>query len=755
MPRPRLGSRTQDETAGGRYGRLVDLAPDAIFTIGLDGCYTFLNPAWAVITGWSPDELLGRPYLELVHPDDRQRVEQQFRQLLRAETVPTIQVRVRVRSGAYRVAEVRTAPEVAAGAVTAVIGVARDVTDQLRAAAALRQSEEKFVRAFRANPSPMLITRLADGVILEANEAFLKATEYTQSEVTGRPTRDLVWAEPAQRADMVRQMEAHQRVTGLEMKARTKSGKLLDWLLSLEVIQLDGVPHTIGAAVDITERKRMEEALRKSEEKFARAFRSSPDPMLITRMRDGVVVEVNDAWLSVSGYTREHAIGRSTLDLVWLEGGAREALMTRLRSEGRVAGLEMQIRNQAGSLRDGVVAIEVIQLEGEPHLLVCAKDVTEEKRVTTALRESEERFRLLVQGLTVGVLVLDRGLHIVLCNPTGVAMLGLPREQLIGKVIHDLPFEFIREDGTAFPTADHPSSVARTTGRPVHQTILGHRAAGGPDWVWHLVNADPQIGPEGEVQEIVVTFSDVTERRRAQTHLAELRESLRRTEMMSALGSLVAGVAHEVRNPLFAISATVDAFDARFGSDGQTARYIQALRREVERLSELMASLLDYGRPPNLELAEHPIGGVITRAVEQCGRLAQAAEVLTVVEVPDALPRLRLDSTRMVQVFQNLIDNAIRHSPKGGTVTVKCALTIEEGAQWVDLAVGDQGTGFPLEDLPHVFEPFFSRRHGGTGLGLSIVQRIVEQHGGRVWAENQPEGGAVMTVRLAVPPPIP
>jgi signal transduction histidine kinase len=199
----------------------------------------------------------------------------------------------------------------------------------------------------------------------------------------------------------------------------------------------------------------------------------------------------------------------------------------------------------------------------------------------------------------------------------------------------------------------------------------------------------------------------------------------------------------------------VDAFAARFGSDGQTARYIQALRREVERLSELMASLLDYGRPPSLELAEHPIGGVITRAVEQCGRLAQAAGVLTVVEVSDALPRLRLDSTRVVQVFQNLIDNAIRHSPKGGIVTVKGRLIVEEDAQWVDLAVGDQGAGFPLEDLPHVFEPFFSRRHGGTGLGLSIVQRIVEQHGGRVWAENQPEGGAVMTVRLAVPPPIP
>jgi signal transduction histidine kinase len=102
----------------------------------------------------------------------------------------------------------------------------------------------------------------------------------------------------------------------------------------------------------------------------------------------------------------------------------------------------------------------------------------------------------------------------------------------------------------------------------------------------------------------------------------------------------------------------------------------------------------------------------------------------------------------MVQVYQNLIDNAVRHSPADGVVTVRAAVVREGDVPWSEVTVADRGSGIPEDDLPHVFEPFFSRRHGGTGLGLSIVQRIVEQHGGEVRAANRPDGGAIMVVRL-------
>jgi len=213
----------------------------------------------------------------------------------------------------------------------------------------------------------------------------------------------------------------------------------------------------------------------------------------------------------------------------------------------------------------------------------------------------------------------------------------------------------------------------------------------------------------------------------------------------------VAGVAHEVRNPLFAISGTVDALEARFGPQPAYARYTETLRQEVNRLSRLMSDLLDYGRPPRLDLADSAIGPVVTGAIAACTPLAEQTGVRLVAEIADALPPYPLDPARMLQVLQNLIDNAIQHSPRGSQVVVRAAVVLAPGAAGIELSVADQGPGIRPEDMANIFEPFFTRRRGGTGLGLSIVQRIVEQHGGEVEAGNRASGGALITVRLCQP----
>ncbi len=109
-----------------------------------------------------------------------------------------------------------------------------------------------------------------------------------------------------------------------------------------------------------------------------------------------------------------------------------------------------------------------------------------------------------------------------------------------------------------------------------------------------------------------------------------------------------------------------------------------------------------------------------------------------------------MDESRLLQVFENLIENAIQHSPKDGTVIIETRRSAANGGAWIECSVRDSGAGLKPEDLPRIFEPFFTRRKGGTGLGLSIAQRIVEQHGGEIAAENDPAGGAHFTVRLAV-----
>jgi signal transduction histidine kinase len=234
------------------------------------------------------------------------------------------------------------------------------------------------------------------------------------------------------------------------------------------------------------------------------------------------------------------------------------------------------------------------------------------------------------------------------------------------------------------------------------------------------------------------------------TGIVELQESLRRNETLSAMGTLVAGVAHEVRNPLFGISATLDAFHEEMSQPGY-AECGATLRQEVNRLVHLMQELLEYGKPAALSIERGNVNEVVGEAVESRRSAADAAQVEIRNAMTAEMPALLMDPSRLRQVFENLIDNAIQHSDPGMKVHIDCNVVDHAGRQWVECRVEDEGPGFAPQDFDRVFEPFFSQREGGTGLGLSIVQRIVEEHSGRVVAANRPEGGGSIRVLLPLP----
>jgi signal transduction histidine kinase len=274
-------------------------------------------------------------------------------------------------------------------------------------------------------------------------------------------------------------------------------------------------------------------------------------------------------------------------------------------------------------------------------------------------------------------------------------------------------------------------------------SVQARDTASGRTWevAGNLVADDADGGGE----RVIVVARDVT-------RLVELQESVRREERMSAMGSLVAGVAHEVRNPLFGISSTLDAFEARYGETEPFQKYVSVLRREADRMGTLMRDLLEYGRPPGLDASDVDLAQLADEAVQLC--LPHAASGGVRIERTGQAGSVRLDRGRMLQVLQNLIQNAVQHSPAGGVVAVAVGETAADGGPreaWC--AVRDDGPGFRGEDLPRLFEPFFTRRPGGTGMGLSIAQRIVSQHGGVMEAVNRPQGGAELRVRLPAVPP--
>ena len=248
----------------------------------------------------------------------------------------------------------------------------------------------------------------------------------------------------------------------------------------------------------------------------------------------------------------------------------------------------------------------------------------------------------------------------------------------------------------------------------------------------------------GGGERVIVVARDVT-------RVIKLQESVRRDERMSAMGSLVAGVAHEVRNPLFGISSTLDAFEARFGESEPFQKYVTVLRREADRLGELMRDLLDYGRPagPRRQRggprAARGRGGP---AAACRGRLRGGPHRAHGPGRPRAA-RPRADAAGLPEPDPERRPALARGRGGGGRV----GESADGGAREAWCAVRDDGPGFRSEDLPRLFEPFFTRRRGGTGLGLSIAQRIVSQHGGLMVAANRPQGGAELRVRLPAVPP--
>ncbi len=353
-----------------------------------------------------------------------------------------------------------------------------------------------------------------------------------------------------------------------------------------------------------------------------------------------------------------------------------------------------------------------------------------------ALRRAAADWQRTFEAIDQAVMVLDPDGRVLRLNRAALALAARQED-----LVRDRPLEALGE-AEPWPCA---AEVAR---RVLARRGAAAREARDPESgrTWEVSgNLVPDEQGQG-AERVIVVARDVT-------RLVELQESVRREERMAAMGSLVAGVAHEVRNPLFGISSTLDALEARHGSGEALRRYTEVLRREVDRLRALMQDLLDYGKPPVLERATTDLGAVVSEAVRLCEPLAGSVGARILREGAERGPRVDVDRARVVQVLQNLVQNALQHSPPGGCVTIAVGQTLESGVPWAWCSVRDEGPGFQTADLARLFEPFFTRRRGGTGLGLSIAQRVVTQHGGVLEADNHPAGGALMTLRLPLPPP--
>lgn len=352
--------------------------------------------------------------------------------------------------------------------------------------------------------------------------------------------------------------------------------------------------------------------------------------------------------------------------------------------------------------------------------------------VQVAARE----WRCTVDALDSPVLVIESDGRVRRLNMAAAALLDRTFSEAIGATLPELASE---EPWASASGAVESSRLRRTPDR--------RQCRDASSRTWEIATT---VSRWGGGEWVVLVLHDLTER-------IALEERLRRTEVMSALGSLVAGVAHEARNPLFGISAALDALVARVGDDSRITPFVDVLQGEVARLRDLVHDLFEYGKAPTGACEPGDVSVVLAESVRTTAPLAEAGEVTIRLAIDPPLPPVLLNGPRLAYVFMNLLQNAIQHSSAGGVVEVAVApVEAPRGSARSGLTcvVRDRGAGIAPADLPRIFEPFFSRRRGGFGLGLAVAHRIVEEHGGTLRARNRAGGGAELEVWLpSVHPP--
>ncbi|MBI4912318.1 MAG: PAS domain S-box protein [Acidobacteria bacterium] len=507
----------------------------------------------------------------------------------------------------------------------------------------------------------------------------------------------------------------------------------------------------VGIWYDITDRMREGEALVHSEEKFARAFHGSPDALLITRLKDGVLLDVNEGFLEVTGWKREEAVGRSTADLgLWVHPEDRQRLIEGLQRNGFVKDLESTFRGKGGRTGIGWVSAALIQVDGEPCVLTVSRDITERKRFEEAMRASEASYRGLFDCVRDAIYVLDQEGRFLDVNQGAVAMYGYAREELIGMTPASVSASG-RNDlvavGGMLEQAFH--------GRPQHFEFWGRRKNGEP------FPKEVRLYPGNYFgKKVVIALAqDITERKRAE-------ESLRQTQKLESLGLLAGGIAHDFNNLLTALLGNLNLAQARVHPSSPALANLADMERILLRASDLTNQMLAYSGRGHFVVKAHDLNALV-REMADLLRVTLPKKVRLELDLSPDLPAVLLDGSQAQQVVMNLVTNAADAigESEGRILIATEECTVEAGAvasavpgqtlppgPHIRLRVVDSGCGMTPEVQARIFDPFFTTKSKGRGLGLSAMLGILRGHGGGLRIQTDPGRGCEFQVFFPVRP---
>jgi PAS domain S-box-containing protein len=496
---------------------------------------------------------------------------------------------------------------------------------------------------------------------------------------------------------------------------------------------------------------RTEEKLHQTEERFAIAFRSSPAGLSITRMDDGLILDVNDRFLQMLGYSRDEVIGRTSLEInFYLNAADRAHLLSKLRAGKRVENHEISIHTRTGETRTVLLSLEPVQVEGVACLLGTAIDISEHGQIDKALRESEARFRQLADAMPQLVWT---------AQPDGTIDYYNQRYQLIDGIT---PLE---GEGWTWSPALHPDDMQPTieawqtaikTGK-TYQIEHRVRMVDG-SYRWHLSRGIPAFDEQGTLIKWYGTATDIDDLRQAQAGLADYTARLKRSN--EELENFAFVASHDLQEPLRKIIQFGSRLESGIsgGRPDEVLFYLERIQKAAGRMQAMIHGLLELSRV-NMRGDEFALVDLKQVANEVVSDLEAHIQAEGGQVMVGELPRIEADALQMRLLFQNLIGNAIKFHQPGVPPQARVwgTLTPVQRPEMVAIHFADNGIGLEPEDFERIFLPFNRLRgrseYDGTGLGLAICHRIVERHHGRIEVDSRPGEGATFTVYLPLAAP--
>jgi PAS domain S-box-containing protein len=479
-------------------------------------------------------------------------------------------------------------------------------------------------------------------------------------------------------------------------------------------------------------------ASRKNEARFTELFETLQEGIYITTP-DGQILDANPALVRMLGFDTKEELLAKKVPEVFTSREERKLLREEVERQSTVQSREITLRhkdghpvvclNTAAAVRDS--AGTVIRYQG------AVMDITARREMEHRLHQQQEFARRLVDSFPDLILVLDVNSRFTFVSPRSKEILGYEveeaREMKLGGRTHP-------EDSPALLSLFGDIVAGRQTFASLEVRVR-HKLG-----EWRLVrfNFSPLFDEAGKIDGVVMSGRDVTEIKR-------LEEQLIQAEKLAAMGQMLAGVAHELNNPLTAILGVTELLRERGGVEEATKRQLDLIHRQTRRAARIVQNLLDFSRPAAPQKKPLDVNSLIERTVQLHEHSLRRNNIAVDFHPLPGRPSVVGDANQLIQIFLNLITNAedaIREVRESGCIQIR----LVRDSSRVAVTFRDDGVGIQPDAVPRLFDPFYTTKRpgGGTGLGLSFCMAIVREHGGTIEAESHPAGGSTFTVYLPV-----